>query len=224
MTSTESTDVTAAKRHSETEEETHNKKPKMEDEDGVNLEEGGDCEEEFDDAGAKAKPKGYLKYPPAREVEPEWDKDSFDDLDEFVPNPESRGYFQNDEDYQEFCESRKQALKDRGFLPDEANNIYPIVDLEEPWTTQTTTREYLADLARLCVKKLNEEEGSTVEFLSVVRGNICAGGRWKLYITFMAREHPGGDPVEYQAKAMDFAGGYNRPPFPILCRPAPLNR
>ncbi|CAA7032796.1 unnamed protein product [Microthlaspi erraticum] len=179
-----------------------------------------ELDKEFDGAGAKAKPKGYLKYPPAQVVEPEWDKDSFDDLDEFVPNPESRGYFQNDEDYQEFCDGRKQALKDRGFLPDEVNNIYPIVHLEEPWTTQSK-REYLADLACLCVKKLNEEKGSTVEFVSVVRGNISGGARWKLYITFMAREHPDGNLVEYQAKAMDFNGGYHRPPFPILCRPSP---
>ncbi|KAL0672835.1 hypothetical protein Bca4012_000816 [Brassica carinata] len=69
-------------------------------------------------------------------------------------------------------------------------------------------------------KKLNEEKGTSVEFVSIVRGNLKAGGGWKLYITFMAREYPDGSLVEYQAKAMDFAGGVE-PPFSILCRPAP---
>lgn len=59
-----------------------------------------------------------------------------------------------------------------------------------------------------------------MEFVSVVRANMSGGGRWKLYITFMAREYPNGPLVEYQAKAMDFAGE-SQPPLPILCRPAP---
>jgi len=58
-----------------------------------------------------------------------------------------------------------------------------------------------------------------VEVVSIVRGNLKPGGGYKLYITFMAREYPDGPLVEYQAKAMDFAGG-RKPPFPILCRPA----
>ncbi|KAF2611461.1 hypothetical protein F2Q70_00007529 [Brassica cretica] len=80
-----------------------------------------------------------------------------------------------------------------------------------------TSREYFADIASLCVKKLNEEKGTTVECVSIVRGNLKVGGGWKLYITFIAREYPNGPHVEYQAKAMDFGG---KPPFPILCRPA----
>uniref|UniRef100_A0A0D2ZY31 Uncharacterized protein n=1 Tax=Brassica oleracea var. oleracea TaxID=109376 RepID=A0A0D2ZY31_BRAOL len=77
-------------------------------------------------------------------------------------------------------------------------SIFPLTDLEQRFRNMTT-REYLTDIASLCVKKLNEE---------------------KLYITFMAREYPDGSLVEYQAKAMDFAGGVE-PPFSILCRPAP---
>ncbi|KAF2613943.1 hypothetical protein F2Q70_00007531 [Brassica cretica] len=62
-----------------------------------------------------------------------------------------------------------------------------------------------------------KNKGTTVKFLSIVRGNLKVGGGWKLYINFMAREYPNGPLVEYQAKAMDFGG---KPPFPILCRPA----
>ena len=59
----------------------------------------------------------------------------------------------------------------------------------------------------------------SVEVVSIVRGNLKPGGGWKLYITFMAREYPDGPIVEYQAKAVDYAG-HKIPPFPILCRPA----
>lgn len=57
-----------------------------------------------------------------------------------------------------------------------------------------------------------------LEFVEVVRGNYRGGRRSKSYITFMAREMPYGDLVEYQAKAMVTL---DLKRHPILCRRAP---
>ncbi|WZZ38493.1 hypothetical protein YC2023_034752 [Brassica napus] len=138
-----------------------------------------------------------------QDPEPEWDKDSFDGYECY--DPEDRESFSNDEEYEEFREFKFQAWKNKGFYEEGPfRYIFPLTDLEQRFRNMTT-REYLADIASLCVKKLNEEK---------VRDG------WKLYITFTAREYLDGPLVEYQAKAMDFAGG-ETPPFPIICRPAP---
>ncbi|XP_048608895.1 uncharacterized protein LOC106383439 [Brassica napus] len=160
-----------------------------------------------------------------QDPEPEWDKDSFDGYECY--DPEDRESFSNDEEYEEFREFKFQAWKNKGFYEEGPfRYIFPLTDLEQRFRNMTT-REYLADIASLCVKKLNEEKDErvcnllrSVEFVSIVRGNLKAGDGWKLYITFTAREYLDGPLVEYQAKAMDFAGG-ETPPFPIICRPAP---
>ncbi|KAJ4908258.1 Cystatin/monellin superfamily protein [Raphanus sativus] len=158
-----------------------------------------------------------INYSNLQDPEPEWDKDSYDDH-ELVFDADGRKGFSSDKAYAEFREYKTMCFKNRGFIDDPFRSIYPIRDLDDLWTT-TTNRQYLTDIASLCVKKLNEQNGSSVEVVSIVRGNLKPGGGWKLYITFMAREYPNGPPVEYQAKAMDFAGN-KIPPFPILCRPA----
>ncbi|XP_010492645.1 PREDICTED: uncharacterized protein LOC104769999 [Camelina sativa] len=162
----------------------------------------------------------YIGLEDMEEPEPEWDVDSFDGR-EYESDAEIRDSFANENDYMEYREERIQALEDRGFLPDPFNYIGAIQNLDGPAYGNMTNREYLAGLASMCVKKLNEVKGKTVEFDSIVRATTNAGGAsWKLYITFMAREYPNGPLLEYQVKAMDFVGD-SRPPFPILCRPAP---
>ncbi|KAL0709629.1 hypothetical protein Bca4012_016607 [Brassica carinata] len=190
----------------------------MEDEsDGDSTDSGRAWSVEAEDDDEVVKPPNYLNM---RDPDPEWDKDSYDDY-ELVFDSDGREGFPNDEEYEEFCEYKTMAFENRGFLEDPFRSIYPIRDLDDIWSERVnvTRRQYLANIASLCVKKLNEEKRLSVEVVSIVRANLKAGGGFKLYITFMAREHPDGPPVEYQAKAMDFAGG-RKPPFPILCRPA----
>ncbi|CDY69489.1 BnaCnng63820D [Brassica napus] len=199
------------------------KKPKIEDEDDTCMEDEDDSDsnnpflwstdEENDDSPT-------INYLNLQDQEPEWDKDSYDGY-ELEFDPDGREGFPDDKAYQDFRDYKTKAFKNRGFFEDPFRSIYPIIDLEDLWsdTTNVTRRQYLANIASLCVKKLNEQNRSSVEVVSIVRGNLKPGGGYKLYITFMAREYPDGPLVEYQAKAMDFAGG-RKPPFPILCRPA----
>lgn len=63
-------------------------------------------------------------------------------------------------------------------------------------------------------------QGKTLELVNVLRATESGGSKWKLYITFMAREYHEGPLVEYQAKVIKFLGDL-KPPFPILCRPSP---
>ncbi|CAF1697645.1 unnamed protein product [Brassica napus] len=198
------------------------KKPKIEDEDDTSMEEESDSDNEGlwsvdaedDDDGVRSP---TINYSNLQDPEPEWDKDSYDGY-ELEFDPDGREGFSSDKAYAEFRDYKTKAFENRGFLEDPFRSIYPIRDLDDLWTT-TTKRQYLTDIASLCVKKLNEEKGMSVEVISIVRGNLKPGGGWKLYITFMAREYPDGPLVEYQAKAVDYAG-HKIPPFPILCRPA----
>ncbi|XP_018475800.1 uncharacterized protein LOC108847110 [Raphanus sativus] len=221
-----SDDFTAKRAAAEEESDSSvSKKQKLEDEDDdddTSMEEDSDTDsgrawsvdtEEEDEDGVVRSPRiNYLNFP---EPEPEWDKDSFDGYEFY--DPEDRKSFSDDEEYKVFRDFKIQAWKNRGFYEqDPFRSIFPLTDLEEPWIDMTT-REYLESIASLCVKKLNEEKNKTVELVSIVRGNMKVGDGWKLYITFMAREHPDGPLMEYQAKAMDFGA---KPPFPILCRPA----
>ncbi|KAF3547103.1 hypothetical protein DY000_02000705 [Brassica cretica] len=199
-------DSVTAKRSS-TEEESDSsvsKKLKVEDEDDTNMEDESDSDtdsglawsvETEEDEGVVRPPR--INYLNIQDPEPEWDKDSFDGYECY--DPEDRKSFSNDEEYEEFREFKFQAWKNKKHDHKGIFDGYCFL---------------------ICVKKLNEEKGTSVEFVSIVRGNLKAGGGWKLYITFMAREYPDGSLVEYQAKAMDFAGGVE-PPFSILCRPAP---
>ncbi|CAN6975017.1 unnamed protein product [Brassica oleracea var. botrytis] len=198
------------------------KKPKIEDEDDTSMEEESDSDNEGlwsvdaedDDDGVRSP---TINYSNLQDPEPEWDKDSYDGY-ELEFDPDGREGFSSDKAYAEFRDYKTKAFENRGFLEDPFRSIYPIRDLDDLWTT-TTKRQYLTDIASLCVKKLNDEKGMSVEVVSIVRGNLKPGGGWKLYITFMAREYPDGPIVEYQAKAVDYAG-HKIPPFPILCRPA----
>ncbi|KAL0843214.1 hypothetical protein Bca101_016459 [Brassica carinata] len=189
----------------------------MEEESESDTDSGRAWSVEVEDDEKVVKPPNYLNM---QDPEPEWDVDSYDGY-ECVFDPDGREGFPNDEEYEDFRAYKIKAWKNRGFLEDPFRSIYPIIDLEDIWSDRITVtrREHLANIASLCVKKLNEEKRTSVEVVSTVRGNMKPGGGYKLYITFMAREHPDGPLVEYQAKAMDFAGG-RKPLIPILCRPA----
>lgn len=216
-------DATAKRDSTEVEPDSSvSKKQKIEDEDDTSMEEESDSDNEGlwsvdaedDDDGARSPTINYSNF---QDPEPEWDKDSYDGY-ELEFDPDGREGFSSDKAYAEFREYKTKAFENRGFLEDPFRSIYPILDLDDLWTT-TTKRQYLTDIASLCVKKLNEDKRLSVEVVSIVRGTLKPGGGWKLYITFMAREYPGGPLVEYQAKAVDYAG-HKIPPFPILCRPA----
>lgn len=153
------------------------------------------------------------------EKEPEWDVDSFDGR-EYESDPEDREFFNDEDRYQKHRQSRIEALKNKGFLPDEAYGIYTFCNLQSQTAALASSRELVTDLASLCVKKYNEDKGMTLEVDSVVRATVSRGGRWKFYLTLMAREYHNGPLVEYQAKVMWYIGN-SKPPFPIFCRPSP---
>ncbi|CAN6974991.1 unnamed protein product [Brassica oleracea var. botrytis] len=156
-------DSVTAKRSS-TEEESDSsvsKKLKVEDEDDTNMEDESDSDtdsgrawsvETEEDEGVVRPPR--INYLNIQDPEPEWDKDSFDGYECY--DPEDRKSFSNDEEYEEFREFKFQAWKNKQRF------------------RNMTTREYLTDIASLCVKKLNEEKGTSVEFVSIVRGNLKA--------------------------------------------------
>ncbi|AED92385.1 putative protein [Arabidopsis thaliana] len=172
-------------------------------------------EEEDDDEGSDIDRR--YKYVP--EPEPEWDVDSYDGR-EYETDPEDRQFFSDEDSYQEFRTRKRQAIESKGFLPEPLSGTYPIQDLEEVAYRNMTARELNTDLANLCVKKLNDEKGTTVELVEIVRVIELGGATWNSYITFMAREYPNGPLVEYHAKVMSYVG-QEKPPFPILCRPSP---
>ncbi|CAA7022782.1 unnamed protein product [Microthlaspi erraticum] len=156
------------------------------------------------------------KYFPDRE--PEWGYDSFEGQ-ELKIHPLVRKTYQTQELYDQYYEKRRLAFESKGFLSDPTRAIYDVY-MEGSMRGHNSARDWVAYLANLCVQKYNETEGKTVELVNVVRATHIGLGKWKMYITFMAREHYDGPLVEYQAKVIyDFAEV--DPPFPILCRPSP---
>ncbi|XP_056862462.1 uncharacterized protein LOC108845593 [Raphanus sativus] len=147
-----------------TEEET-----RCEDEETTSLEDESDTDcgrawsvDTEDDEVVRSPTINYLNF---QDPEPEWDVDSFDGYECY--DSEDRKSFSDDEEYEEFRVFKIQTWKNKIL----SGLSSPLTDLEEPWTTMTT-REYFADIASLCVKKLNEEKGTTVEVVSIVRGNL----------------------------------------------------
>ncbi|KAL6524567.1 hypothetical protein OROHE_016238 [Orobanche hederae] len=200
------------------------KKPKADDHD-YDLEESADNEDAGDDDSDDPWVGIGERLMNRVHPDPEWDVDSFDGLE--YESPEEGNAFDTKEDYYRYRRYKRQVFETKGFYVDLENvprtlwyGVCPISDLDAPAGENITNREYLANLASLCVKKYNEEKGKTVELVNVVWANICGGSKWMLYITFMAREYPNGPLVEYQAKVMEFVGNL-KPPFPILCRPSP---
>ncbi|CAH8251055.1 unnamed protein product [Arabidopsis lyrata] len=82
-----------------------------------------------------------------------------------------------------------------------------------------TGREYMEIMANVAIDKYNQVENKTVTLDHIVRVVVQMSYGIKGYITFMAKESPHGELVEYQAKAERKA--WQRNIHPIFCRPAP---
>uniref|UniRef100_A0A1J3HAW5 Uncharacterized protein n=1 Tax=Noccaea caerulescens TaxID=107243 RepID=A0A1J3HAW5_NOCCA len=160
---------------------------------------------------------------------PEWDVDSFDGLEYYSsPEPElssdEQPYENMENAHEHYRIFKRQLIDSKGFMVDPRlrpsygyKGIRPL-SLEGEWAKRIT---FCEEMVSVCLQKYNQEKakGCSVEFVKVVRINYRAGPRPKSYITFMAREKPDGDLVEYQAKAMATLDGKKHP---ILCRPAPI--
>ncbi|KAJ0243684.1 Cystatin/monellin superfamily protein [Hirschfeldia incana] len=150
---------------------------------------------------------------------PEWDVDRGR---EYKSDPDYREIFSDEERYEQYRIDNRKAFNSKGFIYKPLSGSYPIKYLDEVGYDNTTTREKMTNLANLCIKKLNETKGKTVEFVQIVRVFKRWAAAWKSSITFMARESPNGLLVEYQAKVVTFPGDC-KAPIPILCRPSPID-
>ncbi|CAN8300244.1 unnamed protein product [Cochlearia groenlandica] len=151
----------------------------------------------------------------------EWDVDSFDGR-EYESDSDIKSIFSDEEDYMEYSRQKRHAFDCKGFIYEPLSGCYPEKDFEIMMYDGKNLREYMTDLANLCVNKYNEEKGKTVKLYEIVRVIVRGGSRRKNYITFMAQESlPDGPLVEYQAKVVSYVARY-KPPFPILCRPAAI--
>ncbi|CAA7033062.1 unnamed protein product [Microthlaspi erraticum] len=173
-------------------------------------EEAARVEEEDDgsDSDSDYVVENHLRFKRVPEKEPQWDVDSYDGRD-YESDPEYHNFYPDEDDYKEFRRLRIETLACKGFSPDYLLGIYPFGCLDYPLGNNRTNRDLLTELASLCVKKLNEDKGKAVELDSIVSATVSGGARWKIYITFMAREYQNGPLVEYQAKVMRYFPAVN---------------
>ncbi|CAA7035170.1 unnamed protein product [Microthlaspi erraticum] len=144
------------------------------------------------------------------ESDQEWDVDSFKDEDFHSSD------LSDDEDLRRYV---RQCYKSEGFdvpleyLPRRSTRIYSgfnPVDLGDFFKAPYSTgREYMETVLK--VKK-------NLVLDHIVRAVVKMGVGVKSYITFMARESPDGELVEYQGKAEWKV--WQRNIHPLLCRPA----
>ncbi|XP_010438009.1 PREDICTED: uncharacterized protein LOC104721641 [Camelina sativa] len=138
----------------------------------------------------------------SREEGQEWDVDSFDDGFDYRPK---RNLDPNDEIGQKMHRYRSQMYRSKGFEVDRENypgsviyrQLYPIY-LDEPFrNTGLTGRAFMQNMVDLALERYNSVKGSTVTCEYIVRAIVSLASGVK---SFMARESPDGDLVEYQAK------------------------
>ncbi|CAH2055039.1 unnamed protein product [Thlaspi arvense] len=160
----------------------------------------------------------------AEDSDPNWDKDSFDGR-EYHSSEDQQDYL-NDEDFERRSRFYKRTVVEtKGFFkPSEDFPTYILAGIVTVWDLEAevhpgvTCRQFLADMACMCLAKFNRRKEKNVKFENVLRANFHPkGSRTKYYITFAAREtdSPDAPLVEYQAKATRYGGET----FPILCRP-----
>ncbi|CAH8356683.1 unnamed protein product [Eruca vesicaria subsp. sativa] len=154
----------------------------------------------------------------------EWDEDSFEDGHVFKPTKKIEP---DDEEAQKMRRYRIQMYESNGFNVDIENypgrvsfrELYPI-DLDEPFRNGLTGRAYMQNNVDLTLKKYNKINGLSLTCAYIVRAVICTISRsLKSYITFMARETPDGDLVEYQAKTEKMP--WQKRDHALFCRPTP---
>ncbi|CAA7047007.1 unnamed protein product [Microthlaspi erraticum] len=184
----------------------------------------GETEEDSDEKPKIEEPEAEI---PEVLQAPEWDVDSFDGL-EYYSSPEillSSSYSDEEEAEEHYRIAKRQLIDSKGFYMDpELKRVYffkriSAMPLDMIAFPGKTFRDYWEEMVHVCVQKHNQDKDPKLEFVEVVRGNYRGGRRSKSYITFLAREKPYGDLVEYQAKAMATFDGKSHP---ILCRPAPM--
>ncbi|KAF8112197.1 hypothetical protein N665_0066s0070 [Sinapis alba] len=149
---------------------------------------------------------------------PEWDVDSFDGVvytSSSEPDRENMEKAIND-----YRIHKNQLITSKGFMVDPSLRPHYLYRRIRPvnFDNEKTFKEYGEEVASVCLERHNQDNGSNVEFVEVVRANYRGGPRPVSYITFMAREKPDGPLVEYQAKGMSTLDGKTHP---MLCRPAP---
>ncbi|KFK38071.1 hypothetical protein AALP_AA3G065900 [Arabis alpina] len=160
-----------------------------------------------------------------RESGQEWDVDSLDDESDFK-HPKMLAPSQ--EEIRKMNLYRPKMYKSKGFYADEESYsgkvvYFSQVDLDEIfWTSGVTGREHMRNMVDLALEKYNEMKGSSVTCESIVRAILSKVTGIKLYITFMAKESPGADLVEYQAKTE--RRFWQRNAHAILCRPTPKSK
>ncbi|KAF8111733.1 hypothetical protein N665_0073s0089 [Sinapis alba] len=147
-----------------------------------------------------------------------WDVDSFD------TDYESPDEAATDSDEFELRRYMRHIYESRGFLLEKG--MFP-KNLLQGWRRlnldavfkrpNITGREYMETMAQVAIDKYNQTKNKTVTLDHIVRVVKRMSHGVKAYITFMAKESPDGELVEYQAKAEIKV--WQTKIHPILCRP-----
>ncbi|CAH8356604.1 unnamed protein product [Eruca vesicaria subsp. sativa] len=185
--------------------------------------------EEVDDAGSSGESRDGEDIDGDSDVSSragfqEWDEDSFEDGHVYNPTKKIEP---DDEEAQKMRRYRIQMYESNGFNVDIENysgrvafrELYPI-NLDEPFRNGLTGRAYMQNNVDVTVNKYNKINGLSLACACIVRAVICTiSCSLKSYITFMARETPDGDLVEYQAKTEKMP--WQKRDHALFCRPTP---
>ncbi|CAN6883280.1 unnamed protein product [Brassica oleracea var. botrytis] len=147
-----------------------------------------------------------------------WDVDSFD-LDYESPDESP-----SETDEEELRRYLRHIYKSRGFLLDKEmvpKNLFQgwrPLNLDAVFKDPNLTgRDYMEIMARVAIDKYNQTKNKIVTLDHIVRAVIRMSIGVTAYITFMAKESPEGELVEYQAKTEIKV--WQTKIHPILCRP-----
>ncbi|ESQ36564.1 hypothetical protein EUTSA_v10008370mg [Eutrema salsugineum] len=159
-----------------------------------------------------------MKEEDSCESDQAWGVDSFDDT-EYEPDTE------DDDDDFEWNRYLRHVYNSRGFkvdreiVPRRPFQGFRPFNFDAPFLPNIDAREYMDNMVKLALDKYNQQNGTNVTCDHIVRVVV----KWiigvKSYITFMARESPHGDLIEYQAKTQWKV--WQNHAHPILCRPSP---
>ncbi|KAJ4914806.1 Cystatin/monellin superfamily protein [Raphanus sativus] len=130
-----------------------------------------------------------------------WDVDSFDS-DYESPSEEA-----TDSDEFELRRYMRHLYESRGFLLDKGmvpRNLlqgWRCLNLDAIFKKPNITgREYMETMAQVAIDKYNQTKNKMLTLDHIVRVVVRMSTGVKAYITFMAKETPDGELVEYQAK------------------------
>ncbi|KAJ0245173.1 Cystatin/monellin superfamily protein [Hirschfeldia incana] len=167
----------------------------------------------------------------SREEEQEEEKDSGEsdqvwDVDSFESDYESPEEPASDTDEFEMRRYMRHLYESRGFLlkremvPKKLFQGWRPLNLDAIFRKPNITgRDYMETMAQVAIDKFNQTKNKTVTLDHIARAVIRMSIGVKAYITFMAKESPRGELVEYQAKAEIRV--WQTKIHPILCRPTP---